>query len=161
MYLGNDGGVYRSSSNGDSRTWTHATYEPWVQPYHISVSQQDPSRLVAGLQDQGSIRTWTPGVEPTDLTQWNSYGGGDGFSVQIDPTDQLRYYQCSQPTPPTIRCARRVDAAAVRLDEQHDDELLDAALAVEHARLGGDADGARSGRRQRRVRGGHVDRALG
>src|SRR5205085_10524440 len=36
------------------------------------------------------------------------------FSVQIDPTDQRRYYECLQPTPATasISCARRVDAAA-------------------------------------------------
>src|SRR4051794_30274605 len=113
VYLGSDGGVYRSPSSGNSGTWTHAVSEPWVQPYHISVSQQDPQRLAIGLQDNGSIRTWTPGVEPTNLTQWNSYGGGDGFQVQIDPTNQLRHYQCSQPTPPRISCGRRVDAAAV------------------------------------------------
>src|SRR5262249_41990975 len=32
--------------------------------------------------------------------------------VQIDPTNQLVYYQCSQPTPPRISCGKRVDAAA-------------------------------------------------
>jgi photosystem II stability/assembly factor-like uncharacterized protein len=112
VYLGNDGGVYSSSNNGASGSWTHATVEPWTQPYHLSVSQQDSRRQVIGMQDNGSDRTWTPGVDPTDLTKWNSYGGGDGFSVQIDPTNQLRYYQCSQPTPPRISCARRVDAAA-------------------------------------------------
>jgi photosystem II stability/assembly factor-like uncharacterized protein len=112
VYLGDDGGVYRSPANGATRTWTHATVEPWNQAYHISVSQQDPQRLVAGFQDQGSVRTWRPGVEPTDLTQWNSYGGGDGHWVQIDPADQLTYYQCSQPGPPSIFCGRRVDAAA-------------------------------------------------
>ncbi|WP_270039121.1 WD40/YVTN/BNR-like repeat-containing protein [Solirubrobacter ginsenosidimutans] len=112
VYLGSDGGVYRSPASGNSGTWTHAASEPWVQPYHISVSQQDPKRLAIGLQDNGSVRSWTSGVEPTDPTQWNSYGGGDGFQVQIDPTNQLRHYQCSQPTPPRISCGRRVDAAA-------------------------------------------------
>ena len=63
-----------------------------TQPYHVAVSQQDAQRLVIGLQDNGSSRTWTPGAEPTDLSQWNQYGGGDGFEVQIDPTNQLRYY---------------------------------------------------------------------
>jgi photosystem II stability/assembly factor-like uncharacterized protein len=130
VYVGNDGGVYRSDTDGDQpdgslpvdtpssqrlpsrRNYLHGTVEPWTQPYHISVSQQDAKRLVIGMQDNGSSRTWAPGVEPTDLTLWNQYGGGDGFEVQIDPTNQLRYYECLQPSPPRISCARRVDAAA-------------------------------------------------
>jgi hypothetical protein len=76
------------------------------------VSQQDPLRLVTGLQDQGSIRTWTPGTEPNDLTQWNPYGGGDGHWVQINPDNQLVYYECLQPTPPTVNCAQFADSAA-------------------------------------------------
>jgi photosystem II stability/assembly factor-like uncharacterized protein len=125
VYVGNDGGAYRSDTDGDQpngalptsslatkKNWLHGTIEPWTQPYHLSVSQQDASRQVIGLQDNGSSRTWTAGVEPTDLTAWNQYGGGDGFEVQIDPTNQLRYYECLQPTPPSISCARRVDAAA-------------------------------------------------
>jgi photosystem II stability/assembly factor-like uncharacterized protein len=125
VYAGDDGGVYRSDTNGDQpngqlptsslatkKNWLHGTIEPWTQPYHISVSQQDSQRLVIGLQDNGSSRTWTPGTEPTDLTKWNQYGGGDGFEVQVDPTNQLKYYECLQPTPPRISCARRTDAAA-------------------------------------------------
>ncbi|MFB7329554.1 WD40/YVTN/BNR-like repeat-containing protein [Streptomyces sp. NPDC056190] len=112
VYNGDDGGVYHSTQNGATRTWTHSKVEPWNQSYHLSVSQQDPRRMVTGLQDQGSIRTWTPGTDPTDLTQWNSYGGGDGHWVQIDPDNQLRYYQCLQPSPPKISCGRRVDDAA-------------------------------------------------
>ena len=125
VFAGNDGGVYASTTNGDQpngqlptsslatkRNWLHGSVEPWTQPYHVAVSQQDSQRLAIGLQDNGSSRTWTPGVEPTDLSAWNQYGGGDGFEVQIDPTNQLRYYECLQPTPPRISCARRVDAAA-------------------------------------------------
>ena len=40
------------------------------------------------------------------------FGGGDGFAVQIEPTNQLKYYECLPPSPPRISCARRVDAAA-------------------------------------------------
>jgi photosystem II stability/assembly factor-like uncharacterized protein len=112
VYNGDDGGVYVSHQNGASHTWTHAQVEPWNQSYHLSVSQQDPLRMVTGLQDQGSIRTWTPGVEPTDLTQWNSYFGGDGHWVQINPDNQLVYYACFQPVPPNEDCARFVDSAA-------------------------------------------------
>ncbi|MER6981819.1 WD40/YVTN/BNR-like repeat-containing protein [Streptomyces carpinensis] len=112
VYNGGDGGVYYSTQNGATRTWTKAKVEPWIQSYHLSVSQQDPSRMATGLQDNGSVRTWTPGAEPTDLTQLNSYGGGDGHWVQIDPNNQLVYYACSQPSPPRISCQRTVDAAA-------------------------------------------------
>lgn len=112
VYLGDDGGMYVSTQNGATGTWTHAQVEPWNQAYHISVSQQDPSRIVAGLQDQGSIRSWTPGTEPTDLTQWNSFGGGDGHYVQINPDNELVYYECSQGAPPRVSCARFVDSAA-------------------------------------------------
>jgi hypothetical protein len=112
VYNGDDGGVYVSAQNGASGTWTHARVEPWNQSYHLSVSQQDPLRLVTGLQDQGSIRTWTPGTEPADLTQWNPYGGGDGHWVQINPKNELVYYECLQPSPPSENCARFADSAA-------------------------------------------------
>jgi photosystem II stability/assembly factor-like uncharacterized protein len=112
VYNGDDGGVYASAQNGASGTWTHARVEPWNQSYHLSVSQQDPLRLVTGLQDQGSIRTWTPGTEPADLTQWNPYGGGDGHWVQINPDNELIYYECLQPSPPSENCARFTDSAA-------------------------------------------------
>ena len=112
VYNGDDGGVYVSTQNGASTTWTHARVEPWNQSYHLSVSQQDPLRLVTGLQDQGSIRTWTPGTEPTDLTQWNPYGGGDGHWVQVNPDNELVYYECLQPSPPSENCARFTDSAA-------------------------------------------------
>jgi hypothetical protein len=112
VYLGDDGGVYHSSQNGTSGTWTHAQVEPWNQSYHLSVSQQDPLRMATGLQDQGSVRTWTPGSEPTDLTQWNTYGGGDGHWVQINPDNQLVYYECLQPSPPSVNCARFTDSTA-------------------------------------------------
>jgi hypothetical protein len=114
VYLGGDGGAYHSTADGANGTWTHATVEPWVQPYQLAISQQDPQRMAAALQDNGSLRTWSPGVEPANppLSSWNSYGGGDGHSVLIDPTDQLTYYECYQPSPPSISCARDVDAAA-------------------------------------------------
>ena len=108
VYLGNDGGVYRSDNNGT--TWIHATYEPWVQSYHLAVSQQRSARLATGLQDNGSIRTWTPAnPNPTDLTQWNSFAGGDGHYVLIDPTDDTWYYECFQPSPPSQSCASKHD----------------------------------------------------
>ncbi len=174
VFVGNDGGVYSSTTNGDQpngqlptsalatkKNWLHGSVEPWTQPYHLAVSQQDASRMVIGLQDNGSSRTWSSGVEPTDLTLWNQYGGGDGFEAVIDPTNQLRYYECLQPTPPRISCARRVDAAATGSTSSTTSNFSTPGVADEHARLGGHADGDRPRRPGCRLRRRHVDRALG
>jgi photosystem II stability/assembly factor-like uncharacterized protein len=106
VYLGNDGGVYRSDDNGATRTWVHATYEPFNQSYHLAVAADDPARLATGLQDNGSVRTWTANAEPSDLAQWNAYGGGDGHEVLIDYSDHNIYYECSQ----VGVCTRHEDA---------------------------------------------------
>jgi len=108
VYLGDDGGVYRSDSNGSSGTWTHATNEPWNQGYHISVAADDPFRIAVGLQDNGSNRPWTNGSSaPTPPLTFNSYGGGDGHYVAIDQTNHNYYYQCSQGG----ACGGRLDTA--------------------------------------------------
>jgi photosystem II stability/assembly factor-like uncharacterized protein len=97
VYNGDDGGIYRSDANGATGTWVHATYEPWNQSYHMAVAQDNDNRLVTGLQDNGSVRDWTSAnPNPSDLSQFNSYGGGDGHWVLIDPTDSNTYYSCSQ-----------------------------------------------------------------
>ena len=86
VYLGNDGGFYRSDSNGG--TWTKATYEPYTQFYGVDVSELDPTRVVGGAQDNGSLRSYP--------TQWNSHGGGDGEENLINYLEQDRIYFCSQ-----------------------------------------------------------------
>jgi hypothetical protein len=90
VYLGNDGGVYRSQSNGSlTGAWTKSANQPWNQFYTAAVSTQDTSRVLGGAQDNGSLRSWgTP--------SWNSVNGGDGTTTLIDPTDQNRVYACSQ-----------------------------------------------------------------
>jgi hypothetical protein len=98
VYLGNDGGVYRSEANGDSG-WVHGTNMPWLQEYHVAVSQTRPNRIAIGLQDNGSNRSWTnlnDAVADPAATNWSSYGGGDGHYVVIDSTDDTYYYSCSQ-----------------------------------------------------------------
>ena len=98
IYLGNDGGIYHTDSDGiASSSWVHATYEPWNQTYHIAVAADNDNRLATGMQDNGSVRTWTPATpSPTDTSQFNAYGGGDGHYVAIDQTNDAIYYQCSQ-----------------------------------------------------------------
>jgi photosystem II stability/assembly factor-like uncharacterized protein len=89
IYLGNDGGVYRSEDGGT--TWSFAKAMPFSQPYSVDVSESDPSRLTTGLQDNGSNRSW--GKDPG---QWNEYYGGDGQRTLINPRDQQIVYGCLQ-----------------------------------------------------------------
>jgi photosystem II stability/assembly factor-like uncharacterized protein len=91
VYLGNDGGLYRSDLNGAAATWTKATYEPYTQHYQVEVAETDPSRLTGGTQDNGCIRSWSATGEG-----WNRYGCGDGEYVPIDWSDARIYYGCSQ-----------------------------------------------------------------
>jgi photosystem II stability/assembly factor-like uncharacterized protein len=98
VYNGNDGGVYRSEKNGAAGSWIAAKYEPYVQFYSIDVSEQDPSRINGGLQDNGSVRSWNG-------TDWNEYYGGDGVKNLINPNDLNNVFACSQ----YGACARSVD----------------------------------------------------
>jgi len=87
VYLGNDGGVYRSVSGG-SGGWTHAQVEPFTQFYSVDVSEQDHTRVLGGAQDNGGLRSY-PG-------DWNDWTGGDGEEALVDPTNQNNVYGCSQ-----------------------------------------------------------------
>lgn len=107
VYLGNDGGFYRSAANGTATSWVHATYEPFNQSYHLAVAADDPTRLASGLQDNGSVRTWTDSGPPGNLLRWNAYGGGDGHEVLIDYADHDIYYECYQ----VGNCHRHQDVA--------------------------------------------------
>lgn len=90
VYIGNDGGVYRSASNGSlTGSWTKSTRQTNLQFYTVAVSTQDTSRISGGLQDNGSVRSWGG-------SNWNSIGGGDGLANLIDPTNQNKVYACSQ-----------------------------------------------------------------
>ena len=91
VYLGNDGGLYRSNTNGATATWTKATHEPYTQHYQVEVAETDPTRLTGGTQDNGCIRS-----VPATPGQWEDYGCGDGEYVPIDPTDARIFYGCSQ-----------------------------------------------------------------
>jgi photosystem II stability/assembly factor-like uncharacterized protein len=92
VYLGNDGGLYRSDTNGATQTWTKATYEPYTQHYQAEVAETDPTRMTGGTQDNGCIRSWG-GPAPG---QWDDYGCGDGEYTPIDWSDARIFYGCSQ-----------------------------------------------------------------
>lgn len=91
VYLGNDGGMYRSDSDGADSTWKHSAHEPWSQFFTIDVSRRHPSRRNGGLQDNGSVRTWG-----RKKGKWNAYYGGDGVKNLINPRDKRNVFACSQ-----------------------------------------------------------------
>ncbi len=104
VYIGNDGGVYRSSANGSlTGSWTKSTRQTNLQFYTVAVSTQDVSRISGGLQDNGSVRSWGG-------TSWNSIGGGDGLQNLIDHTNQNKVYSCSQ----YGSCTRSTDGGSTR-----------------------------------------------
>lgn len=103
VYVGNDGGMYRSDDNGAS--FEHGEYMPWNQPFSVAVSQQHPDRLLAGLQDNGGNRNYDAEAGPGP-DRYNDITGGDGTEMAIDPSDDAIVYGCSQ----YGACARSTDA---------------------------------------------------
>ncbi len=93
VYLGNDGGSYTSNDNGV--TFTHGEHMPWNQPFSIAVSQQDPRRILVGLQDNGGNRNYAADDEPAE-GGYNDITGGDGTEMAFDPTNDEIIYGCSQ-----------------------------------------------------------------
>ncbi|MBW3662164.1 MAG: glycosyl hydrolase [Actinobacteria bacterium] len=95
VYLANDGGLYRSDADG-RLDWKGALQQGFTQHYSVGVSQQQPSRVVSGLQDNMCQRNYVAG----DLGQpqtWTKYGlCGDGLQTLIHPTDDRIVYGCAQ-----------------------------------------------------------------
>ncbi len=95
VHLGNDGGYYSSTQNGAARgPWFKAPRLPVTQFYAMDVSVQDGSRVNAGSQDNGSLKSWQ--LDNTVTGDWVSLLGGDGMMNRIDPTNERKYYACSQ-----------------------------------------------------------------
>jgi photosystem II stability/assembly factor-like uncharacterized protein len=93
VYVGNDGGFYRSDDNGTS--FKHGEYMPWNQPFSVDVSTQDPRKIVVGLQDNGGNRNYKGGDDPSS-DGYNDITGGDGTEMAIDPRNEKIVYGCSQ-----------------------------------------------------------------
>src|SRR5215212_3659066 len=95
VFLGNDGGFYWSLENGAARgLWSKTPRLPTTQFYAMDVSVQDGSRVNAGAQDNGSLKSWAN--NNTVNGDWSGFVGGDGMMNRIDPTNDRKYYGCSQ-----------------------------------------------------------------
>ncbi|MDT0607527.1 WD40/YVTN/BNR-like repeat-containing protein [Croceitalea rosinachiae] len=89
MYVGTDGGVYRSWDGGTNMEIVENL--PLSQFYQISVDDAEPYNVYGGLQDNGSW--WGPSSSPggVEARDWNSVGYGDGFRVLKHPTKNIIY----------------------------------------------------------------------
>lgn len=95
VYLANDGGFYRSDSNGSvGGSWFRTPKLALTQMYSMDSSEQDVERLNAGSQDNNSLKSWSSNGT-TDGT-WYAYVGGDGMMNRIDPYNDKYYYGCYQ-----------------------------------------------------------------
>lgn len=84
MYVGNDGGVYKSSDFGDNWDWIGSGIIG-TQFYKFGISQLDSSVYMGGAQDNGSKIHRTDG-------SWRDAIGGDGFESLIDSEDKSIMY---------------------------------------------------------------------
>jgi photosystem II stability/assembly factor-like uncharacterized protein len=90
LYLGTDGGVYRSFDSGG--TWSMLRNLPVAQFYHVTYDMQEPYNVYGGLQDNGSWMGPSQGRSGIQNRDWVNVGFGDGFNVFADPSDKNTVY---------------------------------------------------------------------
>ena len=106
VLLGTDGGIYFSYDK--AKTWDFQNNIPLGEFYNISYGIDKPYTVCGGLQDNG---TWcgkaavrhqefsygaNPNAAALTNNDWFFVNGGDGFWVQIDPTNPNIIYSESQ-----------------------------------------------------------------
>jgi photosystem II stability/assembly factor-like uncharacterized protein len=90
LYLGTDGGVYKSLDAGI--TWSFLRNLPVSQFYHVSSDMEVPYNVYGGLQDNGSWMGPSESPGGVQNKDWRSVGIGDGFHVFPHPTDKNVLY---------------------------------------------------------------------
>ena len=79
LFSGNDGGLYKTSNEGN--TWEDISDGLQItQNYKIGISQTNPNLLLAGTQDNGTLRA-------VDENNWDAVRGGDGMECAVDPSN--------------------------------------------------------------------------
>lgn len=85
LWEGNDGGIWKSTTGGNSWTNTNATLAA-TQMYHVAIHPTTTTRVLAGTQDNG-----TP-ERTGNSTTWPQLQAGDGGFSAFDPTTSSRRY---------------------------------------------------------------------
>lgn len=115
VFIGNDGGIWKSTNGGAAWSGTGQPGAPatinagGLQTalfYNMDVKKDATASVTEGsLQDNGTVRT-------TGATAWTDTTGGDGFSIAFDPVNLSRAYhtsgfysQGSCVAPPVIPCS--------------------------------------------------------
>lgn len=90
VVIGTDGGIYVSHDKAEHFNFV-ATL-PVSTFYRVSVDNRIPYNVYGGLQDNGSW--FGPSSKPGGITNadWVNVGGGDGFVVQPDQSDDRYIY---------------------------------------------------------------------
>lgn len=84
LYAAHDGGIDMKNPSADDN-WTEISKSLDItQFYHISVSQQDDTMIIAGSQDNGT--------HVLKNGEWVNLYGGDGMDCEIDPLNSNRIY---------------------------------------------------------------------
>lgn len=84
IYICNDGGVYKSTNGGSSFTPINNGLNATQFYASLGVSKQSANVMIGGLQDNGQVLfNGTNWVKTED----NGWGGGDGTSCAIHPTN--------------------------------------------------------------------------
>lgn len=89
MYLGTDGGAYKSSDNGVN--WQDIENIPTTQFYRVAYNPHEPENYYGGAQDNG-----TTGGNASNMNNWPRLYGGDGFQPLFHPTDPSIFYAETQ-----------------------------------------------------------------
>jgi len=75
VYLGNDGGIYKSTNKGES--WTSLNNNLFITQFYYGAVNPTGTVYAGGTQDNGTLRS-------TGSSNWTEILGGDGGATEID-----------------------------------------------------------------------------
>ncbi|MDQ2986564.1 MAG: hypothetical protein M3R13_07565 [Armatimonadota bacterium] len=113
IWVGEDGGA-ATTRDGDGWRWAGGITV--AQFYAVAADMAMPYHVYGGLQDNGSWGSPSMSRIRQGIGNWEWYrvGGGDGFHVQVDPTDNVTLYSESQGGAIGRRNKRTGDQASIR-----------------------------------------------